>query len=167
MKKPDIEISESDLINCNDDTTWEARKFNELLNEVEPLTEEQRKQKRIKHAEYLANEKQKDVLMQWCRLQIYHSKDIQKDNLGGGRLSIVNSPEYFANDIKDLKKILRDVTIWTPSRVKVSNDEICIRFGSTLKEFQEIFVDYYVQINKDPSETPTDLDFRMTWGLWA
>lgn len=167
MKKLEIEISENDLINCNDESAWEARKFNELLNEVESLSLEQKELCKKKHEEYLEKEKQKDALMQWVRLQIYHSKDIQKNNLGGGRLSIVDNSEYFANDMQELKKILRDVTIWTPGRVSITENEICIRFGSTLEKFKEIYVDYYVQINKSPVETPTDLDFKMTWGLWV
>lgn len=168
LEEPLDEKSSEEL---NDETTWERRKFQELLHDpCEQLDPVERINRRIKQEEMARREEARreeiSKQMQWARLQIYHSLDIQRENLAGERISIHKEPEYFCESMKYLKRKLRYVTVWQSYRVNISNDEIKIRVGSTHPQYCNVYIDYYVLINKNPPKTPQDLSFRADWGQW-
>lgn len=164
-------LEDKEVAELNDETTWERRKFHELLHDpCEQLDPVERINRRIKREEIARKEharrEEQSKLMQWVRLQIYHSLDIQKENLAGERISILKEPEYFCEPMKYLKRQLRNVTVWQQYNVNISKHEIKIRVGSTHPQYCNVYVDYYVLINKNPKKTPQDLSFRADWGQW-
>lgn len=152
------QISDNDLENINDESSWEARKFQELLNEAynEPLNADEKKLRK-------ESTEEKPNHGVTVRRAIYHAVDIEKDMLGGGRVSILKNPEYFDVDIDALKKRLLEVTYWhSRQNAVVYGNEVHVKFA-----IDRLCVDYYVQINKHPTkEEPKTLEFLTTWGLF-
>lgn len=170
QEKEIIEIDQKEIEEINDETTWERRKFNELLNDPseqkEPLSPIEKINKRHRELEFEKKKKERDLDMQWVRLQLYHSQDIQRNDLSGHRISITKTPEYFSTNIYELKKQLRYVTVWHNYRVHIFKDEIMIRLGSTVRGYEHNYIDYFVLINKNPGKTPNNLLFKADWGQW-
>lgn len=170
-KTEPIELDQKAIDEINDETTWERCKFNELLHDpceqLDPIERINREHARIK----AAKKKQEQDLkrsydMQWVRLQIYYSLDIQRENLAGERISILTDSDYFPDKLDQLKKQLKQVTVWAPFRVTLGEHEIAIRLGSLLRGYEHNFIDYFVQVNKNPPKVKQDLSFKADWGQW-
>lgn len=170
-KTEPIELDEKAIDELNDETTWERRKFMEILNDpserldpVERINREDARKKALKKKQ--DEDLKRSYDMQWVRLQIFYAHDIQRENLAGERISILTEPDYFPDKLDELKKQLKQVTIWAPFRVTLGKDEIAIRLGSLLRGYEENYIDYFVQLNKNPPKVKQDLSFRADWGQW-
>jgi hypothetical protein len=163
-------LDEKECAELNDETTWERRKFQELLHDpCEQLDPIERINRRIKREKMLRKENarrekiSKD--MQWVRLKLFHANDIQRLDFAEQRISILDKPQYFPA-MKELKQQLKQVTVWASFRVTIRKSEIAIRLGSLLRSHEHNYIDYFVLINKNPGKTPNNLLFKADWGQW-
>lgn len=158
-----IEDNDREIEDINDCTSWHYRKFDEMLEDLKDPKDW--KQSSSDHQPNIEAWK----TCNYIRKQLYHAKDIQKDALGGGRVSIINDPSFFEwKNIKGLKYALRHMIndiISDYENITIKDHEIIFRYGAKFGE-KELFVDYYVIINKNPDPDPKDLETIVTWGLF-
>lgn len=155
IDKTDLFSDEQDVIDINDPTDWTRRKLKAMFDEIEGDV--------IKKYENVFRDF--TLERQIGLLCLFNAVDIEKLDIGGNRVSVKKNPEYFNSSFQELREILRSVVQRETYRVTFTNDEIVIRYGSTLKDFNNIYVDYFIQIDKTPLQTK-DLVTLSSWGQW-
>lgn len=170
IKEQLIELSDQDIIDINDPSTWERRKFEEIFNDPSERLDPEQREARAKRAQEAEEKEAKRAQEKidrhlFVRRALFHAEDIEKYDISGRRVSIVRNPEYFNEDLEKTKSKLLFV-VWLHSReiIDINDKEITIRYGAEMNG-KSIYVDYYVQINKTPSkEIPKTLEHICTWG---
>lgn len=156
IDKTDLFSDEQDVIDINDPTDWTRRKLKAMFDEIEGDV--------VKKYENVFRDF--TLERQIGLLCLFNCSDIEKLDISGNRVSVKKNPEYFNSSFQELREILRSVVQRETYRVTFTNDEIVIRYGSTLKEFNNIYVDYFIQIDKTPLQTK-DLVTLSSWGQWT
>lgn len=166
-------ITDNDAENCNDPTSWEYKKsqeiWNELRDELVNASEEEwqaikKKQKKRYEQEAKAHE-ERIACNQFVKQNLFFAKDIQKKDVGGGRLSIIKNPEAFHWSLDDLKlRLVHDISMKSDVIKNITDQEIEVEYG-TWYDSKPLTVTYYIIINKEPELYNLNNFGKLFWGL--
>lgn len=166
-------ITDNDAENCNDPTAWEYRKSqaiwdelrDELVNATDAEWEVIKKKQQARYEQEIKAHEQEMAEHQFVKQNLFFAKDIQKDDVGGGRLSIIKNPEAFHWSLDDLKlRLVHDIAMKSNVIKNITDQEIVIDYG-TWYDSKPLTVKYYIIINKEPELYNLNNFGKLFWGL--